>query len=235
MPGTQSTRRDLAYQALKRRIVDNDLPPGHRLVERDLAVELGVSRIPLREALRLLSAEGLVVIVPGKGTIVAPLTPQDVRDLFDVRESLEVLAARLAAERADPAALARLRECLAAARRADGRARLLTEANADFHSALVTAADNRLLAGMMRPLEAQVRRLFHLTIDRDLDRQCAEHEALYEAIANGDAQRAAELALSHVSSGREATLAAAREAMPAKADPVSLTRSRRRTRADSPQ
>jgi DNA-binding GntR family transcriptional regulator len=90
----------MAYEALKKRIIEVDLQPGERLVERDLADELKVSRIPLREALRLLAAEGLVVLVPHRGALVSPFTPADVRDLFDVRESLEVLAARLAAQRA---------------------------------------------------------------------------------------------------------------------------------------
>ncbi|GEM35413.1 hypothetical protein NN3_64200 [Nocardia neocaledoniensis NBRC 108232] len=89
--------RDRAYEELRDRIVDLRLSPGQRLVERDLATELEISRIPLREALQLLEREGLVVIVPRQGAIVAPFTVTDVRDLFDVRESLEVLAARLAA------------------------------------------------------------------------------------------------------------------------------------------
>lgn len=101
--------RDRAYQELRRRIVSTELAPGQRLVERDLAAELEVSRIPLREALRLLEADGLVVLVPHKGALVSPFTPADVRDLFDVRESLEALAARLTAERRDDAGLARLK------------------------------------------------------------------------------------------------------------------------------
>ncbi|WP_320781998.1 GntR family transcriptional regulator, partial [Streptomyces sp. CRN 30] len=97
-----------AYDTLRRRIVEGELQPGQRLVERDLAAELEVSRIPLREALRLLEADGLVVLVPRRGALVAPFAPADVRHLFDVRESLEALAARLAAGRTGPAGLARL-------------------------------------------------------------------------------------------------------------------------------
>ena len=78
--GGAGSLRDFAYDEIRRRIIEVELPPGKRLIERDLAAELDVSRIPLREALRLLSAEGLVVIVPGRGTIVSPFTPTDVND-----------------------------------------------------------------------------------------------------------------------------------------------------------
>ncbi|WP_406316394.1 GntR family transcriptional regulator [Streptosporangium sp. NBC_01639] len=227
-----SALRDRVYETLKRRIVEAELRPGRRLVERDLAAELDVSRIPLREALRLLSAEGLVVIVPNRGALVSPFTPADIRDLFDVRESLEVLAARLAAEQADADGLTRLRECLARARDAvrRGDRRDIVTANAGFHAEIVEMSGNALLGTLMRPLDAQLRRLFHLTSDRDPGRQCAEHEELYAAIADGDADRAAACALRHVADGREPTLALA-ERWTADIDPIEVTRTRRRRTA----
>ncbi|ACZ86128.1 GntR family transcriptional regulator [Streptosporangium roseum] len=224
-----SALRDRVYETLKRRIVEVELRPGERLVERDLAAELDVSRIPLREALRLLSAEGLVVIVPNRGALVSPFTPADVRDLFDVRESLEVLAARLAAERAGADGLARLHACLERARaavRRDDR-RETVAANAEFHSEIVRVSGNALLGTLMQPLDARLRRLFRLTSDRDPARQCAEHEELYAAIAGGDADRAAACAFRHVADGREPTLALA-ERWTADIDPVKVTHTRRR-------
>ncbi|MEV0648428.1 GntR family transcriptional regulator [Phytomonospora sp. NPDC050363] len=228
--GRPGALRDRVYETLRRRIVEATAPPGQRLVERDLAAELEVSRIPLREALRLLAADGLVVTVPGRGTIVSPFTPDDVRDLFDVRESLEVLTARLAAERADADGLARLRGHLDRARAAmaEGDHAAVIDANADFHDELVTLAGNALLASMARPLSGRTRRLFHLTADRDQSVQCAEHEQLYDAIAAHDAVSAAEHAARHVTSGREHSLAAA--ANWSEMDAESLTRTRRRTR-----
>lgn len=226
--GRPGALRDRAYETLRRRIIEVADPPGHRLVERDLAAELEVSRIPLREALRLLAADGLVVTVPGRGTIVSPFTPDDVRDLFDVRESLEALTARLAAERADDDGLARLRvhlERARAAMAAEDRAGV-TNANADFHDELVAIAGNALLTTLSRPLSGRMRRLFHLTADRDQAVQCAEHEELYEAIAAGDAAGAADHAARHVASGREHSLAAA--ANWSRLDAESLTRTRRR-------
>ncbi|GLZ79873.1 GntR family transcriptional regulator [Actinorhabdospora filicis] len=225
MSGTP--RRDHAHATLKRRIVEAAYLPGHRLVERDLAEELDLSRIPLREALRQLAAEGLVVTVPGKGTIVAPVTPDDVRDLFDVREALEGLAARLAAERATDEGRARLRECVERARDVRGAEQI--NARADFHDELVALSGNALLADVLGGISARVRRLFHLTGDRDAEVQCAEHEALYEAIAVGDGVRAAELGVRHVTGGRAETIAAA-EAWTG-VDPEEATRTRRRRRA----
>ncbi|MGW4471870.1 GntR family transcriptional regulator [Nonomuraea sp. NPDC004354] len=226
------TTAHLAYETLKRRIVEVELRPGERLIERDLAAELRVSRIPLREALRRLAAEGLVVLVPGRGALVSPFTPDDVRDLFDVRESLEALAARLAAERADADGLARLRACMDRAREAiagEDRA-AIAAANADFHHEVVAISGNALLADLMRPLDARLHRLFRLTSDRDPGRQSQEHAELYAAIAAGDQEGAAACALRHVAGGRAESLAVARGWAVEDIDPVQATHSRRRTR-----
>ncbi|GHA84242.1 MULTISPECIES: GntR family transcriptional regulator [Streptomyces] len=233
-PGRRSLR-DHAYETLRRRIIEVELRPGERLVERDLATELRVSRIPLREALRLLAAEGLVLLVPHRGALVAPFTPSDVRDLFDVRESLESLAARLAAERADEEGLRRLAARLDAARTAtrEHDRPTIAAANAAFHTDIVDLAANALLSGVMRPLEARMHWLFHLTAQRDPAQQCAEHERLYEAIAARDGDRAARLAHEHVADGRPASLAlAARWSMP-DIDPEAIAARRRRGRAEA--
>ncbi|MBC9713576.1 GntR family transcriptional regulator [Streptomyces sp. TRM66268-LWL] len=222
--------RDLAYDALRRRILDAELKPGARLVERDLAAELAVSRIPLREALRRLEADGLVLLVPHRGALVSPFTPADVRDLFDVRESLESLAARLAAERAEAEELARLAARLKAARTAiaaEDRGGIAA-ANAGFHTDIVELAHNPLLSNMMRPLEARTHWLFRLTAQRDPAQQCAEHEEMYEAIAAGDGDRAAALAHAHVVDGRAESLALAEQWAHPVIDPQRVAASRRR-------
>nr|WP_237499995.1 GntR family transcriptional regulator [Streptomyces sp. SID8379] len=222
--------RDHAYDTLRRRIVEAQLQPGERLVERDLAAELEVSRIPLREALRRLEAEGLVVLVPHRGALVSPFTPSDVRDLFDVRESLESLAAQLAAERSDAAGLARLKARLDAARSAtdSGDRAAIATANAGFHTDIVELAANPLLTTMMRPLEARTLWLFRLTAQRDPARQCVEHVELYEAIAAGAADRAAALAHDHVADGRAESLALAAAWSRPEIDPQAVAARRRR-------
>ncbi|MEE4024966.1 GntR family transcriptional regulator [Gordonia sp. PKS22-38] len=227
---TKKSLRDHAYDALRAQIVGLDLPPGTRLVERDLAVELEVSRIPLREAIQRLQQDGLVVVVPRQGAIVAPFTADDVRDLFDVRESLEVLAARLAAERADAAGLEALADQLEIARDATARddKPAIAAANARFHTIIVDLAANPLLENILRPLEARTQWLFHLTKSRDPGVQCREHEELLAAIADHDPDRAAESAFHHVHSGRATSLAMAAEWSRTTLDPVALTKSRRR-------
>lgn len=222
--------REHAYDELRSRIVNLDLPPGTRLIERDLADDLQVSRIPLREAMQRLQQDGLVVVVPRQGAIVSPFTADDVRDLFDVRESLEVLAARLAAERADQYGLERLAAQLDTARRATERddKPAIAAANAGFHTIIVDLASNPLLESILRPLEARTQWLFHLTKERDASVQCHEHEELLVAITDHDPDRAAASAFHHVHSGRDASLAMAAQWSEGVIDPVALTKSRRR-------
>jgi DNA-binding GntR family transcriptional regulator len=222
-----ATARETVYTTLRERIVDGDLHPGQRLVERDLAAELRVSRVPVREALGRLAAERLVVLVPRQGVLVSPFAPQDVSDFFDVRESLEVLAARLAAARIDDAGRARLEAALAWADEATrvGEARAIALANAGFHTTVVELSGNALLIDMMRPLEARLRWLFRLT-HYDPEQQCAEHRDLCAAVAAGDEDGAAAQALRHIRSGRERSVE--RAAGWAAVDPVAATRTRRR-------
>ncbi|WP_245545755.1 GntR family transcriptional regulator [Nocardia higoensis] len=222
--------RDVAYDELRSRIVNLQLAPGTRLIERDLAEDLAVSRIPLREAMQRLQRDGLVVVVPRQGAIVSPFTADDVRDLFDVRENLEVLAARLAAERADDEGLAALTAQLDTARRATERRdeAAIAAANAGFHAMIVELAANPLLESLLQPLEARTQWLFHLTKDRDAAVQCREHEELLAAIAAHDPDRAAESAFHHVHSGREASVQMAAQWSNTDIDPIHLTKSRRR-------
>ena len=235
MAGVEVDGRSLglrAYEQLKSEIIGLGRPPGQRLVERELAAELAISRIPLREALRLLEAEGLVVIVPRQGAMVAPFTVADVRHLFDVRESLEALAARLAALHGDAGALAGLQRHLKAARAANqaGDAGALADANASFHEAVIAMSANPLLQSLMHPLNARVRWLFHLSQGPVDTWMCEEHEALYQAIAAGDAEQASEVAFRHVHATRDSTLAMAARWTIEDLDPVAVTRTRQRDR-----
>ncbi|WP_067139665.1 GntR family transcriptional regulator [Microtetraspora malaysiensis] len=222
--------RDLAYEAIRERIVEGGWHPGRRIVERDVAAELGISRIPLREALRRLHDEGLVILVPRQGALVSPFTPADVSDLFDIREYLEELAARRAAERADESILSRLREPLRAAEdaRARGDERGLALANATFHTEVVNASGNALLQSIMDPLATKLRWLFRLTSVRDPGRQCAEHAQLFEAIAARDSEKAGTLARAHAAAGRELSMRMAEEWSDPRFNPITATRTRRR-------
>src|SRR3954453_21872928 len=110
--------RDQVCEELRDRIIAGRLQPGHRLVERDLATEFGVSRVPVREAIRILVGEGFVEALSPRRIVVKELSRRDVEELFDVREALEVLATRLAAQQADRTGLRELERLVEQARRA---------------------------------------------------------------------------------------------------------------------
>ncbi len=179
-------------------IVDRVRVPGSKLVERDLAAELGVSRVPVREALKTLVAEGLVTLRPRTWAIVREFTPADVADLNEVRSALEVLTFRLAADRRSRAGLERLRAVLdaelAAAQAGDEAA--ARRAAADFHEAVTAIAGNDLLFEIDTLLRSRIRWL--LAQHENLDHVVAEHEALYQAIARRDVASVSELILAHM-------------------------------------
>ncbi|WP_251151632.1 GntR family transcriptional regulator [Cellulosimicrobium sp. Marseille-Q4280] len=191
-------------QVLRDQIVDGARAPGSRLVERDLAAELGVSRVPVREALRVLVAEGLVTPRPRSWAVVRTFTADDVEHLLEVRSALEQLAARRAAERHDPAALTTLdgaldRQAGAASR---GDATAARRAAADFHEALLAAAGNPMLDEITAVTASRVRWL--LGQHEDLAEMVDEHRALLDAVRARDADAAAERAVAHLRTSREA-------------------------------
>jgi DNA-binding GntR family transcriptional regulator len=194
--------RDQVRDHLRQRIITGQLQPGDRMVERELAAELGVSRIPIREAIRTLESEGFVSVVPRRGVIVQRLTEQDVDELFDVREALEVLAARRAAERATKAELQQLAKALTAARRAikSGDSGAVGAASENFHDELIKLAHNDLLAAMLEPVQGRLHWLFRQHGDATALHH--EHQRLFDAVASGNADQAAAEALKHVQVNR---------------------------------
>ncbi|MGW4031486.1 GntR family transcriptional regulator [Streptomyces sp. NPDC004838] len=208
--GAHRSLRDQVYLEVRERIIDGRYPSGRRVVERDLADELGVSRIPVREALQRLEAEGFITVQARRGAFVAPLGPAEAADFFDIRESLEALAASLAAARADHDGLRTLEKLLERARRAAGSARRIRELvsiHADFHQQIVVMSGNPLLQDLMAPLDGRLRRLFSLTsAPTDGAEMCGEHEELYAAIRDGDVRAAERIARAHVAGTRETTM-----------------------------
>ncbi|MEV0050708.1 GntR family transcriptional regulator [Saccharopolyspora shandongensis] len=204
---TRVPLRDQVRRELQDRIADGRLRPGDRIFEQELAAELGISRVPVREAIRMLQSEGFVDVLPRRrGVFVRGLDRQQVKELFEVREALEVYAARLAAERAEAEEVARLTDLAHKAREAHeaGDVNEMSDANANFHDTLVGLAGNDLLASMLEPLHSRLAWLFRMNLEPE--RVCTEHEALQAAIAAGDADRAAEVAKQHVLSSRQMVL-----------------------------
>lgn len=202
MTATFASEANRVAAALRNQILDGVRTPGSRLVERDLAAELGVSRLPIREALQTLDAEGLVTLRPRSWAVVRTFTPDDITDLNDVRAAFEVLAFRLAAQRHTPAGLAELRRDLAielAAAHA-GDAITARRAAADFHQTVIGLAGNALLSEIEQSLRSRMRWL--LGQHDDLLGVALEHEELYQAIAARDLTLVERLADAHVRAPR---------------------------------
>jgi DNA-binding GntR family transcriptional regulator len=198
--------REIVRDKIRQRIYSGQYAPATRLIERDLADEFEVSRLPVREALRMLREEGLVAERPTRGLVVRELTRADVEELFDVREALEGMSCRLAARRVtEPELLALkglLEQAADATRRQDVDA--AREANGKFHDEIPRLAGNELLRNILEPLHGRLQWLFRQTDDLEL--LCSEHEQLLDAIASGDADLAARVAEQHVRSSRHRTL-----------------------------
>ncbi|GAA3769103.1 GntR family transcriptional regulator [Microbacterium kribbense] len=194
--------REQVRDLIRERVVRGELAPGDRLVERTLAEELGVSRVPVREALNLLKGEGFVQDVPRRGVIVTMLSRDDVDDLFEVREALEVQGARLACRRATEDEIAGLTDMAARAEQArdDGDLETMADLNAAFHDAIPLLAHNRTLATTLEPLEGRLHWVLRQNHSPEL--LLREHSELAAAIADRDADRAADVARRHVETSR---------------------------------
>ncbi|WP_084545736.1 GntR family transcriptional regulator [Cupriavidus malaysiensis] len=193
-------------ELLRRRIVAGIYTQGTRLVEGRLSAELGVSRVPVREALHALATEGLVELSPRRSASVTRVPDAIGRELVEVRATLEGLNARLAAQRRDPALGARLeavqREGRLAA--ADGRTEALLRLNASFHELLASTAANSVLREMVRSLRERTFLMF-APVDAARARQnWEEHARILQAVIDGDADLAALLASRHVYSAHAA-------------------------------
>lgn len=196
----------LVTDKLRERILKGEYEPGERLVENKLSAELGVSRIPVREALRALASEGLVLIEPRRGASVARLSPDIVREMVEVRATLEGLNAKLAAQRRDPELVAELQAVLDQGMdaAAQGRADELLSLNSRFHEVLGTIAANSVLQEMMRSLRERTAVLFGPANARRARQNWEEHAQILQAVIAGDADLAALLAARHVYSAAKA-------------------------------
>jgi DNA-binding GntR family transcriptional regulator len=201
---------DEATQSLREAILDGRLPGGARLRQTDLAERLGISRTPIREALTRLQHEGLVDLLPRSGVRVMVLKADEAVELYDLREVLDGLAARLAAGRADPAALGRLERTLA--RMAECVERRdpsqWFRAHVSYHEEIVRAAQNRPLDRLASVVRLSIRH-FHpllLKTEHRLEDAWREHRQIFEAIAARDATLAERLARVHIANAKNIVL-----------------------------
>jgi DNA-binding GntR family transcriptional regulator len=193
---------DQAYLAIRERIIAGALPRGARIHQEELAEELGVSRTPVREALRRLAAEGLVEMRTNRGARVADVGAEVMRDAYAARFVLEPGAARLAARTAVPAARRAMRDALRAQRAAIPAVGRSFEANRRFHLALVAASGNAFLTGFAERL--WVARIGEVIYERQSESpermglDADEHEQILAAIEAGDGRRAETLTRRHL-------------------------------------
>lgn len=191
---------ELVIARLRESITSGEYAPGDRLVEGRIAEDLDVSRVPVREALRALAAEGLVEVRPRHGAVVASLDPSAAREMVQIRATLEGLNARLAAEHCTPELVKQIEAVLQEgnAKVAAGEPAGLLELNARFHDLLYAAGANSMLSDLMRSLRDRTRMLFVNASDEEVRVTWDEHVAILRAVQSGDATLAALLAERHV-------------------------------------
>lgn len=196
------TLREIVAEEIREMIQRGDLGPGERLLEDRLAEQLGVSRNPVREAIRALEHTGLVEVQPRRGAYVAALDPQQAVELLELRAVLESFAARLAAERRTPPQLADIRAAFEAGRAATEANNAVSAARAHraFHLAIEAAAGNSYLGPAVEPLRARTELVFVVLADRRGLIGWTEHVAILEAIEAGDPDAAAAAARRHMDS-----------------------------------
>ncbi len=202
---------DMVYQVLREALITGVLPPGQRLGEEHLARMFDVSRTPIREALFRLEAEGFAERIPRRGLVASRITPQEIIDVYVVRESMDGLAAELAAlhaTTADISTLIDLNEQFADAVDAHDFDRLVI-LNLRFHEAFAQASRNAFLFEMVKQIHHRVRRFPGTTFTKRGRGSLAveEHRRLIDAIANHDAPTARRLATEHMAAARQIRIA----------------------------
>ena len=186
--------RDVVFQTLRQAILKGELQPGERLMEIKLAERLGVSRTPIREAIRKLELEGLVVMIPRKGAAVANITEKDTKDVLEVRRTLEMFAVEVACDRITHEQLVQLKEAAKAFEASKGSMDLIRIAETDmyFHEIIYEATQNERLVQMLNNLRENMYRyrIEYLKDPNYYDSLVREHQAILEAVESGNKEQA---------------------------------------------
>ena len=196
----QAPLRDLVTDQVRSAILAGRYRPGERLVEDRLAEDFGVSRNPVREALRSLASEGLVVLTPRRGAAVAGLSLEEAREMIEVRSNLEGMNARLAARRCDSTMIGALRAVLVEGQvnAKSGAVEHLVRLNGRFHDLLAEAGHINILADLMRSLRERTNLVFAPMSAKGAAQSWQEHAGILEAVIARDEELAALLASRHV-------------------------------------
>ena len=207
--------RDVVFNTLRQAILRGEMEPGERLMEIQLAQKLGVSRTPIREAIRKLELEGLVIMIPRKGAEVAHITEKDMKDVLEVRSTLEELVVELAIKNVTDEKIEELKcankvfESAIVSKDAVN----IVEADVKFHDILYSMTNNARLIQIINNLREQMYRyrLEYLKDTHSHEKLDGEHQAIFENIRNGDKEAVCTMVGQHIDNQKEAILAAIRE------------------------
>ncbi len=194
--------RDVVFKTLRQAILRGELKPGERLLEIHLADKLGVSRTPIREAIRKLELENLVVMIPRKGAVVADITEKSLRDVLEVRRALEALAVKLACEKIREEEIQELKiaakEFEFALRKGD--VTVYAEADVKFHDIIYRTTDNQRLIQLLYNLREQMYRyrVEYLKREESHPVLLAEHQDIIQKIAARDEEAAVKAVCAHI-------------------------------------
>ena len=213
---TYQPLREVICESLRNAIKNGKLKPGERLMEVQLAEELGISRTPVREAIRKLEQEGYVIMLPRRGTYVSSVSVHDVQEIFEIRTALESLSTGLAARRIENEELEQLQKLLAAIEGYIDKHDIdnIVKTDIEFHDLLYKVSRNERLSGIISNLKEQLSRFRTLSMSYPgrLKETLEEHREMVEAIASGDVEAAREAAERHMVRAEETLLKAMRNA-----------------------
>ncbi len=203
--------RDVVFNTLRQAILTGELKPGERLMEIHLANKLGVSRTPIREAIRKLELEGLVTMIPRRGAEVAQITEKSMNDVLEVRRALDALCVELACERITPEDTERLKlACEAFETAVKTRdIKQIARADVELHDIIVQATGNQRLIQLINNLSEQMYR-YRFEYIKDISqhqRLIDEHRMIYEAIVKNDKEAASQAAHVHIDNQKKAIIA----------------------------
>ena len=195
--------RDVVFNTLREAILRGDLVAGERLMELQLAAKLGVSRTPIREAIRMLEQEGLAITIPRKGAIVAGMTEKDMQDVLEIREALEELSVQVACDKITEEEIAKLQENMKKFESSleSGDLKKMAQADVEFHDVIYQATDNPKLISMLNNLREQMYRyrVEYLKNPQNHEQLLKEHEAIYKGIVEKDKKAVTEMIRRHIS------------------------------------
>lgn len=203
--------RDVVFNTLRQAILTGELKPGERLMEIHLANKLGVSRTPIREAIRKLELEGLVTMIPRRGAEVAQITEKSMNDVLEVRRALDALCVELACERITPEDTEQLKLACetfeAAVRTRD--IKKVAQADVELHDIIAQATGNQRLVQLINNLSEQMYR-YRFEYIKDISqhqRLIDEHRMIYESIVKKDREAASQAAHVHIDNQKKAIIA----------------------------